>query len=73
MDMILYFILTSDKVYHMTQDNNARESRYWQILVIVSIAYENQPGDGELAWLPATYGRMLEALSILLDNQAAKP
>ncbi len=34
---------------------------------------QNQPGDVEMPWISATLEECLEALSILLNNQAAKP
>ena len=37
------------------------------------IICENQPGDGARDWLAVTFERMLEALGILHDTQAAEP
>ena len=37
------------------------------------IICENQPGDGARDWFAVTFERMLEALGILHDTQAAKP
>ena len=36
-------------------------------------AGENQPDEGERAWLPATLEECLEALGILLDKSGAEP
>ena len=36
-------------------------------------SYQEQPGDGEILWLLVTLEECLEALSILLGKQAAKP
>ena len=36
-------------------------------------ARENQPGEGELAWLAATLEECLEVLGILLSKSGAKP
>ncbi len=46
------------------------ETKFWTHPLIAS---ENQPDEGEMAWLAATLEECLESLGILLNNQGAKP